>query len=205
MAETINERRKKVIERDRRFAKHAKEESDYEIFNDKKRKELIMNYVEIIQSLGFKPIKIFGAPDPNKRYSFRAMLEFIKPNVIGIKRKHTAFFEARNWSGFSLKVFNEEVMETTDVSMLNNFKKALRIRIWNIGYTDEEIICVVLGTNHELEIKDVVDENGKLIIPKESINDLFWTLNTTGGNEMFNHLIKKKGGVNKPIESQNKK
>ena len=186
-----NEEKNKLIEKERVLGRKARSESDYELFDENKRKKIILKYVEMIKDIGFKPVKVFAAPDENKQYSFKAMFEFIKPNDIGIKRKHTSFFVARNWSDFSLRTFNEEVLETDSMEVLNNFKKALRIRIWNIGYTDEEILAAILGINHELIIKDIVTEEGKLIIPKNMIDKLFWELNVTGGNQVSNRIIKR--------------
>jgi len=176
---------------DRQLAIRSINQSDYEIFDETKRREIIVEYVKFISDMGFKPVKVFGAPDPERGYSFRAIFEFLRPNTVQINRKHTAFFEARNWSHFSLRAFNNEVLETTEMKTLNDFTRALRIRIWNIGYTDEEILCALLGYNPTLLIKDVVSPEGKLVIPPSEYEKLFFDLNVTGGNQNSDRIIRR--------------
>lgn len=176
---------------DRRLAQRSIQHSDYEVFDESKRREIIVAYVKFIEDMGFRPVKVFGAPDPERAYSFRAIFEFLKPNTVQINRKHTAFFEARNWSHFSLRAFYHEVLETTEMKSLNDFTRMLRIRIWNIGYTDEEILSALLGYNPALEIKDVVSPEGTLIIPPSEYNSLFFNLNVTGGNQNSSRIIRR--------------
>ena len=99
---------------------------DYIAFTPAERKDLIIKYVKVIQSLGFRPVKVIGRPDPAKMTSFRAMIEFDK-EIGGMKRKHTSFFECRNFSDFSLRKFREDFIEGT-TSTAEDFKKALKIR-----------------------------------------------------------------------------
>lgn len=183
---------------ERRLADRSISLSDYKLFDENKRRELIVEYVNFISNMGFKPIKVFGAPDPEEGYSFRAMFEFIKPNMVNIARKHTAFFESRNWSQFSLRAFNNDVLETTNRTVLNDFTRALRIRIWNIGFTDEEILCAILGKYQKLVISDVVSPEGQLIIPASTIDGLFFDLNITGGNQNSARIIKRQRPQQQP-------
>lgn len=178
---------------ERNLANRSLKTSDYEVYDENRRRELIVSYVNFIKDMGFKPVKIFGQPDPKQTISFRGMFEFVKPNTVQINRKHTAFFESRNWTYFSLRSFEYNVLNTTEMKNLNDFTKALRIRIWNIGYTDEEIMCALLGRFPNLEIKDVV-EDGKLIIPKDTIEGLFFDLNILGGNQKSSRIINRKKG-----------
>lgn len=178
-------------QQERRLAERSISLSDYKLFDENKRREIIVEYVKFITNMGFKPIKVFGAPDPEKAFSFRAMFEFIKPNMVNISRKHTAFFESRNWSQFSLRAFNNDVLETTNRKTLDDFTRALRIRIWNIGFTDEEILCAILGKYQKLVISDVVSPEGQLVIPPSTIDGLFFDLNITGGNQNSARIIKR--------------
>ena len=174
-----------------KLAENARRNSDYIVFNEEERKELIMEYVKFISELGFTPIKVFGKPDPEQGYSFRAIFEFERPNMIQIVRRHKSFFEASNWSEFSLISFKRDVLDTTTMSTLEDFKKMIKINIWHTGYTDEELLCAILGIDQSLEIKDVI-RDGKLIIPPQLIDKLFFTLNTIGANQMSPRIIKRK-------------
>ena len=162
---------------------------DYIAFTPAERKDLIIKYVKVIQSLGFRPVKVIGRPDPAKMTSFRAMIEFDK-EIGGMKRKHTSFFECRNFSDFSLRKFREDFIEGT-TSTAEDFKKALKIRIGGSGFTDEEIVCAILPTNLELRMEDVwVD--GKLVIPKGYLDNLFYSFNLKGGSAVSQRLVRRK-------------
>jgi hypothetical protein len=155
-------------------------DDDYRIFSDEERIDLIKKYVGFISELGFKPIKVLGRKDPTTFYSFRGLFVFNKEVEKGVVRKHTAFFEARNFSDFSLKKFKEDVEETTEMDALENFKRALKVRIWNSGFTDEEILCAILPRNLSLRVSDVYID-GEVVIPPEILPDLFNEFNYKGG------------------------
>lgn len=156
---------------------------DYLIFTPEERKKLIIEYIKFIRSeLGYGVDgKIMAAPSLAPLVSFRAMFVFNKQLVGGTEvRKHTCFFEARNYTDFSLKKFKEDVVDSTNIDTVDDFKKALRTRIWNAAYTDEEILCALFPRNRTLTIADVVVD-GKLVIPPSCLGSLFNTLNIMGG------------------------
>ena len=158
--------------------------SDYYGIDDAKRKNLIIEYVKFIEKeVGCKAVKVFAKKDPNELISFRAMFTFMHDNMAGIRRKHTAFFEARNFSDFSLKKFESDVLETEEIGKLNAFIKALKIRILQGGFTDEEILGTILSKYQQYAIRDVVTPNGELVIPAERYEGLFNDLNMFGGND----------------------
>lgn len=182
----------KVMGRRLAQASESLNQSDYTLFDSKQRKELIIQYVDLIEEMGFKPIRVFGQESlRDQGVSFRAIFTF-KRQITGglnIVRKHSAFFEARDWSPFSLASFNRECLETTDMNKFEEFKKALKIRIWNTGFTDEEILCAILPSNMKYTIDDLIDENRRLVIPNECINDLFYSLNVKGGAGTSSRII----------------
>lgn len=158
------------------------QESDYEMFKPEERKRLIVEYVNLINEMGYKPIRVFGQPSlRDLGVSFRAILQFNRKITGGdIVKKHSTFFEARDWSDFSLRAFDKHYLNTTKMIDADQFKKALQIRIWNSGFTDEEILCAILPADLTLSISDVVVD-GQLKIPENKIQGLFYSLNVKGG------------------------
>jgi len=175
-------------------------ESDYTLFSPEKRRELITAYVNFIKDeLHYKPVKVFGKNMYDEGVSFRALFEFMKPIVTKEMRKHTMFFEARDWSDFSLDRFNKDVLETSSMTTMLQFKKALQIRIWNGGFTDEEILAALLPTDLNLKISDVV-KDGKLVIPTtEHMQKLFGILNYRGGYPTAQRIIRR-GPNGRPMQ-----
>lgn len=174
-------------------SKHIKED-DYVIFNTEERKSIIIEYVKFIASLGFKPVKVLAAPDPAGLFSFRAMFAFKKPVANRVMRDHTAFFECRNFTDFSLKRFKSDVLDTTDMSVLEDFKKALKTRVWNVGFTDEEILCAILPKNLTLRISDIYID-GKVVIPPNYLPAVFADLNYMGGYSTSSRIIRREKGA----------
>lgn len=172
------------------FVSKYEKTDDYDVFDDATRKTVITEYVRYISKLGFKPIKVLAAPDPSETFSFRALFLFNKPLVTSELRKHTAFFECRNFTDFSLKRFNDDVLETTDQSKLDDFTKALKTRVWNIGFTDEEILCAILPKHLQYRIDDIY-VNGKVIIPPELLMGLFYDFNYKGGFPTSSRIVRK--------------
>lgn len=167
------------------FISEEMKNDDYRIFSDQERNDLIVKYTLFIQEqLSFhpRPVTVFMKKDPYGFYSFRGMFEFEKriEEPRGPKRKHTSFFEARNFSDFSLKKFKEDVVDSKEKSTVDDFKKALYIRIWNTGFTDEEILCALLPNHRELVVSDLWRDN-TLTIPPEFIDELFNEMNFKGG------------------------
>ena len=171
---------------------HIKD-SDYALFEDDERKRLIVEYVKHIESLGYKPVKVFGHDMYDIGVSFRALFEFKRPIETKELRKHTAFFEARDFSEFSLKRFKEDVLETTSMSTLEAFDKALKIRIFNSGFTDEEILAAILPHDRSLKISDIYYDE-KIHIPNNMYNYLFTDMNLRGGGGTNSRVIKRAPG-----------
>lgn len=166
--------------------------SDYYDMSDDKRKKLIVEYVKFIEKeVGCKAVRVFGKKDPNELVSFRAMFTFNRENMAGIRRKHTAFFEARNFSDFSLKKFESDVLETEEIGTLNAFIRALKIRILEGGFTDEEILGALLAKYQQYAIRDVVTPEGELVIPAERYEDLFNDMNMMGGNQASSRIVRR--------------
>lgn len=153
---------------------------DSQLSNDE-HKAVVKEYVKFIKECGFKPIKVIA-----KRTPFTHMRVIVEYNTAdkyrrGERRKYTTFFEARIYSGFSLQQFKHDVMDNTkNPDLIEDFKKALKIRIGQGGFTDEEIISTILPYAPGLRIDDVwVD--GKVVY-NDSIRDwLFDRMNYMGG------------------------
>lgn len=173
----------------KQFVSKYEKTDDYDVFDEATRKEVIIEYVKFITGLGFKPIKVLARPDTSEYCSFRAMFVFNKPLVTKEMRKHTAFFECRNFSDFSLKRFYDDVMETTNADVLNDFTRALKTRVWNSGFTDEEILCAILPKHLQYKINDIYVD-GKVIIPPEVLEGLFYDFNYKGGYSTSARIIR---------------
>ena len=176
------------------------QDSDYETFSPDKRKEIIVEYVNLIEEMGYKPVRVFAQPSlKDLGVSFRAILQFNRKITGGdIIKKHSSFFEARDWSDFSLRAFDKNYLNTTSMIDADQFKKALQIRIWNSGFTDEEILCAILPQDLSLNISDVVVD-GKLKIPENKISGLFYSLNVKGGNSTSMRLQRRVPANPKPV------
>ena len=138
------------------FISEEMKNDDYRIFSDQERNDLIVKYTLFIQEqLSFrpKPVVIFMKKDPYGFYSFRGMFEFEK---------------------------RIDVVDSKEKSTVDDFKKALHIRIWNSGFTDEEILCAILPNHRELVVSDLWKDN-MLDIPPEFIDELFNEMNFKGG------------------------
>lgn len=166
--------------------------SDYAIFDDEgERRKMIVEYVKFVQKLGYKPVRVFGNDMYDIGVSFRATFEFMRPiDTNNEQRKHTAFFEARDFSEFALSKFRDNVLETTSMQSLEDFKKMLNIRLWNTGFTDEEILAAILPHDRTLKIDDVY-QNGKVIIPENAYGYLFTNMNLRGGGGTNSRVIKR--------------
>ena len=113
-------------------------------------KAVVKEYVKFIKECGFKPIKVIAKRTPFTH--MRVIVEYTTADKYrrGERRKYTTFFEA------------------------------LKIRIGQGGFTDEEIISTILPYAPGLRIDDVwVD--GKVVY-NDSIRDwLFDRMNYMGG------------------------
>ena len=168
-------------------------ESDYANFEGDERKALIVEYVKHIETLGYKAVKVFGNDMFDIGVSFRALFEFKRPIVTKELRKHTTFFEARDFSDFSLRKFKEEVLDTTEMATLQSFDKMLKIRLWNTGFTDEEILSAILPHDRSLKIDDVYYD-GKVHIPNNMYNFLFTEMNFRGGGGTNSRVVQRAKG-----------